>query len=244
VSTTPEPHACPNCEGVDPDTCFMNANRPPEQCPNSEFDGYGSQCQKEAGHNLCSFEVEQHSAPTPPDATLPDRIDQGDQLARRQHLADLMVRIGRGRAGADVATVLASLVAAEQADATERAETAEAERDAARATNQRLNYRAQTAESRLNAVTTAVANWRINDQHTYVPLSSLNAIAKAVGITVAPDRWELHGEHVQKLEAALARVRDLVADMQGVTGARWWADQLTTALTPPVPADGPEGGAQ
>lgn len=51
-------------------------------------------------------------------------------------------------------------------------------------------------------------------------------------------------ERASNAEAALARVRDLVADMQGVTGARWWADQLTTALTPPVPADGPEGGAQ
>lgn len=51
-------------------------------------------------------------------------------------------------------------------------------------------------------------------------------------------------ERASTAEAALARVRDLVADMQGVTGARWWADQLTSALSPPVPADGPEGGAQ
>ncbi|GHC36920.1 MULTISPECIES: hypothetical protein [Streptomyces rochei group] len=51
-----EPHACDNCEGVDPDTCFSNPNRPPEQCPRSEFDGYGLQCQKPAGHNLCTFE--------------------------------------------------------------------------------------------------------------------------------------------------------------------------------------------
>ena len=51
-----EAHACRNCEGIDPDTCLMNPNRPPEQCPNSEFDGYGLQCQKPAGHNLCTFE--------------------------------------------------------------------------------------------------------------------------------------------------------------------------------------------
>ncbi|MFI5973536.1 hypothetical protein [Streptomyces sp. NPDC051452] len=49
-------HACSNCDGVDPDTCFMNPNRPPEQCPRSEADGYGLQCQKPAGHNLCTFE--------------------------------------------------------------------------------------------------------------------------------------------------------------------------------------------
>lgn len=32
----------------------VNASR--EQCPRSEFDGYGLQCQKPAGHNLCTFE--------------------------------------------------------------------------------------------------------------------------------------------------------------------------------------------
>lgn len=51
-----ETHACDSCEGVDPDTCFNNPHRPPEQCPRSEFDGYGLQCQKPAGHNLCTFE--------------------------------------------------------------------------------------------------------------------------------------------------------------------------------------------
>ncbi|GAX57278.1 hypothetical protein [Streptomyces olivochromogenes] len=32
------------------------AQRGWQQCPASEFDGYGLQCQKEAGHNLCTFE--------------------------------------------------------------------------------------------------------------------------------------------------------------------------------------------
>ncbi|MFG3154252.1 hypothetical protein ACGF7W_19660 [Streptomyces sp. NPDC048219] len=51
-----ETHACANCGGVDPDTCLNNPHRPPEQCPRSEADGYGLQCQKPAGHNLCTFE--------------------------------------------------------------------------------------------------------------------------------------------------------------------------------------------
>lgn len=54
----PETHACSNCEGIDPDTCLANPDRPPEQCPRSEGDGYGLQCQKPAGHNLCTFEEE------------------------------------------------------------------------------------------------------------------------------------------------------------------------------------------
>lgn len=52
----PEGHSCGNCDGIDPDTCLFNPNRPPEQCPRSEGDGYGLQCQKPAGHNLCTFE--------------------------------------------------------------------------------------------------------------------------------------------------------------------------------------------
>jgi hypothetical protein len=61
--TDAAPHACTNCEGIDPDTCLMNPDRPPEQCPNSEFDGYGSQSLKEVGHNLCSFEMITSGAP-------------------------------------------------------------------------------------------------------------------------------------------------------------------------------------
>ena len=64
-----ETHACASCEGDDPDTCFNNPHRPPEQCPRSEFDGYGLQCQKPAGHNLCTFE-EQPSVQSCGDAKL------------------------------------------------------------------------------------------------------------------------------------------------------------------------------
>ncbi|MGW6455004.1 hypothetical protein ACWF94_03615 [Streptomyces sp. NPDC055078] len=36
-----------------------------QQCPDSEFDGYGLQCQKEAGHNLCTFEQQGGATPDP-----------------------------------------------------------------------------------------------------------------------------------------------------------------------------------
>ncbi|WTC56868.1 hypothetical protein OH715_16980 [Streptomyces cellulosae] len=55
-TATETPHTCDNCDGIDPDTCFNNPNRPPEQCPAAEFEDYGQQCQKPAGHNLHSFE--------------------------------------------------------------------------------------------------------------------------------------------------------------------------------------------
>ncbi|MFF9129146.1 hypothetical protein [Streptomyces sp. NPDC014806] len=59
------PHACRNCQGVDPDTCFNNPHRPPEQCPAAEFEDYGQQCQKPVGHELHSFE-EQPAAKAQP----------------------------------------------------------------------------------------------------------------------------------------------------------------------------------
>ncbi|WP_326592794.1 hypothetical protein [Streptomyces brevispora] len=59
-----EAHACGNCDGIDPDTCFNNPHRSPEQCPAAEFEDYGQQCQKPVGHELHTFE-EQPAAAEP-----------------------------------------------------------------------------------------------------------------------------------------------------------------------------------
>lgn len=77
---------------------------------------------------------------------------------------------------------------------------------AARATNQRLNLRAQQLESELATYRRAVADWEITDTGTYVPLRTLAAIAKAAGLDV-PARWELHYERVERAEADRAVVR-------------------------------------
>ncbi|MGW2048617.1 hypothetical protein ACWCPF_26050 [Streptomyces sp. NPDC001858] len=74
----------------------------------------------------------------------------------------------------------------------------------ARATNQRLNYRAQQSESELAAYRRAVRQWEITDNSTYVPLRSIAAIAKAAGIDV-PERWELHYQRVERAEAEIQR---------------------------------------
>ena len=73
-------HSCRNCEGIDPDTCWTNPNRPPEQCPRSEFDGYGLQCQKPAGHNLCTFEEEAAATERPVVGEQPDTQDLAGAL--------------------------------------------------------------------------------------------------------------------------------------------------------------------
>jgi hypothetical protein len=75
----------------------------------------------------------------------------------------------------------------------------------ARATNQRLNYRAQRLESELAAYRRAVADWEISDSGTYVPLRSLARIATAAGIKV-PERWELHYQRVERADAQLRRL--------------------------------------
>jgi hypothetical protein len=75
----------------------------------------------------------------------------------------------------------------------------------ARATNQRLNARAQRLEAELAAYRRAVAQWEISDQMTYVPLRSLAAIATAAGLAV-PEQWELHYQRLQRAEAAAVPV--------------------------------------
>lgn len=72
--TEAEAHACDNCDGIDPDTCFNNPHRPPEQCPAAEFEDYGQQCQKPVGHHLHTFE-EQPVAAEGDDPICGDRYD-------------------------------------------------------------------------------------------------------------------------------------------------------------------------
>lgn len=82
-----------------------------------------------------------------------------------------------------------------------RAEVAEA-----RATNQRLNRRAQQLESETAAYRRAVAEWRIGEDAFYAPLRSLAVIATAAGVAV-PERWETHYDRVERAEGIVDRVR-------------------------------------
>ncbi|MBD3004730.1 hypothetical protein [Streptomyces sp. 5-10] len=80
-----------------------------------------------------------------------------------------------------------------------RAETAEIDRDRARATSRRLNRRVQEAESKLAAYERAVAEWQVDDRGTYVPLHSLAAIARTAGLDVDQDRFEMHYQRMEEL---------------------------------------------
>jgi hypothetical protein len=89
-------------------------------------------------------------------------------------------------------------------------------------TNTALARRAETAEAKLAEAKLAA----IRDRRQGVPMRAHIALA----------------EQASKDQAALARVRDVAADMHDITGARFWAGLLDTALdgpadtTPPAPA--------
>ncbi|MEU8756249.1 hypothetical protein AB0C88_37755 [Streptomyces chartreusis] len=80
----------------------------------------------------------------------------------------------------------------------------------ARATNQRLNLRAQQLESELAAYRRAVAQWEVSERGTYVPLRTLAAIARAAGSEIETPQWLLHYQRVEQAEAAIERVRQAV----------------------------------
>lgn len=92
----------------------------------------------------------------------------------------------------------------------------------ARATNRRLNLRAQRLESELATYRKAVADWKISDTGAYVPLRTLAAIAKAAGVTV-PGGWELHYERVERLEAAAPAVSSVGLAAHTTRAAEWRA---------------------
>jgi hypothetical protein len=75
-----EAHSCANCDGIDPDTCWTNPNRPPEQCPAAEFEDYGQQCTKPSGHNLHSFEEQQPDATPPAGGAQQPKEADGDRI--------------------------------------------------------------------------------------------------------------------------------------------------------------------
>lgn len=88
----------------------------------------------------------------------PDTTPDADRQARRDAIRDLITRVGRGRAGPDIATLLAGHLETEQADA----DQARAQRDTAAASladlrNDLYAERAIKAEATLTAVRKAVA---------------------------------------------------------------------------------------
>lgn len=128
-----------------------------------------------------------------------------DALAHRGCHRDLMAQCLRAeRAEAELRRLAAEAPATNtQAD--------EGPLAVARATNQRLNYRAQRLEAELAAYRRAVAQWEISERGTYIPHSTLRAIGLASGKDILGSVRHLkHFDRVEQAEARLDKVRDWV----------------------------------
>ncbi|MEI5520712.1 hypothetical protein WB388_08865 [Streptomyces brasiliscabiei] len=113
--------------------------------------------------------------------------------------------------------------------AVSRAERAEAALIEARATGQRLNRRAQVAESGLATIRRAVAQWSTDERGTYVPLRTITTIAKAIGREVENPRWLLHYQRVEQAETALAEAQQVISMQKELIGTL--RSVVATAMT-------------
>ncbi|WP_439947220.1 hypothetical protein [Streptomyces sp. BBFR109] len=97
-----------------------------------------------------------------------------------------------------------------------------AELASARATNQRLNLRAQRLESELAAYRRAVSQWEISERGTYIPHASLLAIGRASGRDILGGvRYLKHFERVEQAEAEVERLRTEIERLR----AEWKAER-------------------
>jgi hypothetical protein len=124
----------------------------------------------------------------------------------------------------------------------------------ARATNQRLNYRAQQLEAELATYRRAVRQWEVSERGTYIPHSSLRAIGTCGVDALGTVRHLKHFDRVEQAEAAIERVHavllyaEQVAATSGpgpASAVQAVAERLAAAIAGPRPhADAPAvGGA-
>ncbi|NED31044.1 hypothetical protein [Streptomyces sp. SID8499] len=114
-----------------------------------------------------------------------------------------------------------------------------AELASARATNRRLNRRAQRLESELAAYRRAVSQWEISERGTYIPPASLRAIGRASGRDILGS--VRHLKHFERVEQAEAEIERLRADRAAVLRE---AANIAESLRQFEPAFGPRKDAQ
>lgn len=106
----------------------------------------------------------------------------------------------------------------------------------ARATNRRLNHRAQAAASRWAQVESAVGDWQASEQGTYIPLRSLIVLAKLVGKPFDGERYVSHRQRVEELEATVDRLHHLLEHWSTLPSTpldpsqSWWWEQRLKEL--------------
>ena len=103
---------------------------------------------------------------------------------------------------------------------------------------QRLNRRAQAAESENAVYRRAIAQWDVSDRGTYIPHASLVAIGRAAGTDVLGSVRHLkHFERVEQAEAALAAFKDRIEAItdEARGGIRQQLGDALAALDPQEP---------
>ena len=102
----------------------------------------------------------------------------------------------------------------------------------ARATNRKLNHRAQSAESTVGRYRRAVAEWRVLDDGTFVPYDSLKEIGRISGVEILPGvRYMRRFVNAQQAEEFVERIYGLLEYWNSVTPpfgepqSWWWEDR-------------------
>lgn len=139
--------------------------------------------------------------------------EEAEQLAGAVRILQARVNDQDGAASVAVSAVRLMNQAGAQRDRAEaRAAELQQQLATARDTTQRLNYRAQRAESKNATFERAVSQWDVSERGTYIPHASLRAIGiAATGTDILGS--VRHLKHFQRVEQAEARVRELEADM-------------------------------
>lgn len=114
---------------------------------------------------------------------------------------------------------------------------AAAELAEARQTIQKLNRRAQAAESTAERYAQAVRDWRISEKGTYVPYESLKAIGALAGLEILPHvRYMQRFENARQAEEFVERIYALLEYWNTLTPPfgppqSWWWEERRAELT-------------
>lgn len=117
----------------------------------------------------------------------------------------------------------------------------------ARQTNRNLNRRVQAAESTVEQYRSAIADWRVGTDGTYVPYDSLKAIGSLAGKEILPGIRYMHRfENAQQAEEFIERVYGLLEYWNTLTAPfgppqSWWWEERRGELSDVLAGRGSPG---
>lgn len=124
---------------------------------------------------------------------------------------------------------------------------AAAELAEARQTIQKLNRRAQAAESVAERYARAIRDWRVSEKGTYVPYESLKEIGALAGVEILPHvRYMQRFENAQQAEEFLERIYGLLEYWNTLSAPfgppqSWWWEERRAELSDVLAGRGSPG---